>query len=221
MTEPSRRAALYDVDDLVVVERQQDGPRALEGMQGVYSLDGWRDAKDSSREFACEILKISPHTIKMLVPLTGTVGTNVTVEFEHLGKFEGPIIQVLPRALVMKIIGTNEERARVASRLAWITDSDRPEARRFPRMVPVNPESVVALPGGFVLPCDVIDYSCGGVAVYADATPVMGSVVKIGTVLSRVVRHFGGGFAVAFMTVQPSQCVETSILQPALRPAES
>jgi len=206
-----------EMGDLVVVETPQPPPRVLEGMQGVYTLDGWRDANGNSREFACEILKISPHQIKLLVPVTGTVGMHVTVQFEHLGKFEGPIIQVQTRALVMKIVGTHDERVKVASKLAWITDSDKAEGRRFPRIVPVHPETVLVIPGGSVLPCDVIDYSCSGVAVYADAIPAIGSVVKIGTVLSRVVRHFSGGFAVAFLAVQVPDGVESRILQPAAR----
>jgi len=121
----------------------------------------------------------------------------------------------------MKVVGTHEERALIANRLAWITDSDKPEGRRFPRMVPANPATIVTMPGGVVLPCDVIDFSNNGVAVYADTTPAVGSLVKIGKVLSRVVRHFSGGFAVMFVAAQSSQSVEANILQPASRPAVS
>jgi hypothetical protein len=110
VTDQAIRGAFALLDDVVFVERRQP-TRELEGMQGVYTLDGWRDATGNGREFPCEILKISPHMIKLLAPVTGTVGMHVIVQFEHLGKFEGPIIQVLPRGLVMKIIGTNDERA--------------------------------------------------------------------------------------------------------------
>jgi len=55
-----RRTAQDEFSDLVVVERRQPVPRSLEGMHGVYTLDGWRDANGESREFACEIVKISP-----------------------------------------------------------------------------------------------------------------------------------------------------------------
>jgi hypothetical protein len=151
--------------------------------------------------------------MKLAVPVTGTVGKWVTASFEHLGKFEGPIIQVLQRALTMKIIGTNEERAKVASKLAWITDTDKPEGRRYPRMVPANPASTLSVLGSAVASCEVIDYSAGGAAVYADVCPAINSVVKIGKVPSRVVRHFGGGFAVSFLTVQNPELVE-AILQP-------
>ena len=104
-----RRTAQDEFSDLVVVERRQPVPRSLEGMHGVYTLDGWRDANGESREFACEIVKISPHAIKLLAPVTGSVGMHMTVEFENLGTFHGPIIQILPRGLVMKVVGTHEE----------------------------------------------------------------------------------------------------------------
>jgi len=201
-------------DDLLVVERR-DQPRVLEGMRGHYMIEGWRDSQGRSREFDCELLKISPDMIKLAVPVTGTVGNRIVVRFEDLGTFEGAVIQVLHRALVIKIVATLEDKARVAHKLAWITDAERPETRRYPRMVPTQPESTVAMPGNIVIPCEIIDYSLTGAALYADIRPAIGSVVKVGKVLGHVVRHFGGGFAVHFAAVQDVRTVEAAILNPA------
>jgi hypothetical protein len=209
----AQSSAQEALDDLLVIERNEP-PRALVGMRGHYELNGWRDAEGNIRQFECEILKISPHMIKLSATVSAAVGSSIVVYFEHLGKFEGHIIQIQPRVLVMKIFGTNEDRAKVAGKLAWITDAEKPQARRFPRMVPVNPEAIVSLLGEPALPCEVIDYSLGGAAVYADFSPAIGAIVKIGKVLSRVVRHFGGGFAVSFLALQDPQSVEASILQP-------
>jgi hypothetical protein len=157
--------------------------------------------------------------ISLSAPVTGAVGNWVVVNFEHLGKLEGPIIQIQKTSLVMKIFGTNDDRAKVASKLAWLTDAEKKQARRHPRIVPAVPDSVVSLPGvPAPLPCEIIDYSLGGAAVYAEATPPVGTVVKIGNVLSRVVRLFGGGFAVCFMAVQSPQSVESAVLQPTTTP---
>ena len=71
------------------------------------------------------------------------------------------------------------------------------------------------------MPCEVIDYSLGGVAVYADFSPAIGADVKIGKVLGRVVRQFGGGFAVSFLSPQDPRSVEASILQPVSSTADS
>ena len=203
MSNPAHSGAQEGLDDLLVIE-SNDPPRTLVGMRGRYQLEGWRDAEGNVRQFECAILKISPQMISLSAPVTGAVGNWVVAHFEHLGKLEGPIIQIQQRVLVVKIFGTIADRAKLAGKMAWIMDAGKPQARQHFRMVPVTPESIVSLPGEPALPCEVIDYSVGGAAVYADATPAVGSVVKIGKVLSRVVRVFGGGFAVSFMAVQNS-----------------
>jgi hypothetical protein len=220
MSEQALSESPKPLGDLLFVERN-DPPRRLVGMQGYYKLAGWRDADGQNRQFACEILKISPHMIKLSAPVVGPVGGWVEAQFEHLGKFEGPIIQAGQRILIMKIVGTNEDRAKVAGKLAWITDAEKLQARRFPRIVPANPESTVSLPERVVGSCEVIDYSLSGAAVYADTNPATNSVVKIGAVPGRVVRQFNGGFAVAFLVVQDPQSVEGAILQPQSRTASS
>jgi hypothetical protein len=214
MSNPAHANAQDALDDLLVIERN-DPPRALVGMKGRYQLEGWRDAEGNVRQFECAILKITPNTINLSAPVTGAIGNWIVTHFEHFGKLEGPIIQIQQRALVMKIFGTIADRAKVASKIAWIMDAGKPQARQHFRMVPVTPESIVSLPGEPALPCEVIDYSVGGAAIYADASPEVGSVVKLGKVLSRVVRLFGGGFAVSFMAVQNPQVVEEAIFQPA------
>jgi hypothetical protein len=203
-------------DDLLVVDHNAL-QRTLVGLKGHYTLDGWRDAKGQVRKFECEILKVSPHMMKLSAPVTGAVGNRIVVEFKKLGKFEGHIIQILPRVVIMKIFGTIEDSTKVANKLAWITDPAKAEARRYPRIIPTNPDSTIVLPGDAVLPCQIIDYSASGAAVYADANPAIGTVVKIGALLGRVVRQFGGGFAVAFPTIKEPRQVEASIVRPSIR----
>ena len=208
-------------DDLVVIEHSDPLPversdplPPLVGMRGRYQIEGWRDGEGNVRHFECAIIKISPQTINLSVPITGAVGNWVVVNFEHLGKFEGPIIQIQKHALVIKIFGTNDDRTKVASKLAWFMKAEKIQARRYPRIVPATPVSIVSLPGEPALPCEVIDYSLGGAAVYADVSPQIGSIVRVGKVFSRVVRLFGGGFAVAFMAVQKPDSVESAVLRP-------
>ena|SRR5436190_10595979 len=200
--------------DAPPVAERTEAPRKLIGMKGHCTIEGWHDADGNSRQFPCEILKMSPHMLKISTPVVGAVGNWVMASFEHLGKFEGPIIQVSSRVLVMKIFGTNEDRAKVAGKLAWMSDAEKSDGRRFPRMVPANPASTVSAPGGLAVPCEVVDYSASGAAVCADVHPEIGSLVKIGNILGRVVRRFGGGFAVSFLALQDLQSLEASILRP-------
>jgi hypothetical protein len=210
--------ATQPVVEQPVVERSviehTEVPRAAIGMRGNCQIEGWRDAEGNVRQFECTILKISPQAISLSAPVTGAVGKWVVVQFEHLGKLEGPIIQIQKQSLVLKIFGTNEDRTKLANKLAWISNAQKTQGRQHPRIVPVNPESIVTLPGTPPSPCEVIDYSLSGVAVYAEVEPAIGSVVRIGKVFGRVARAFGGGFAVTFVTLQDPHTVEAAILQP-------
>jgi hypothetical protein len=64
------------------------------------------------------------------------------------------------------------------------------------------------LADGSLLPCEIIDYSISGVAVEVDFEAELGTVLKVGKIIGRVVRQFAGGFAVEFANIQPDQVVE-------------
>jgi hypothetical protein len=200
-------------EDIVAVERNAV-PRKLVGLQGHYKLQRWLDAEGSVREFACEILKISPHALQFTAPAPGAIGDWVEVRFEQLGRFEGPIVHTSHRVLGIKIFGTNEDRLKIANMLSWITDAEKPDKRRFPRIVPSEPVSAITQSNGSVATCELMDYSMGGAAVYAEISPAQGAVVKIGTIPGIVVRHFPGGFAVAFLALHSLPMLEGALFEP-------
>jgi len=59
--------------------------------------------------------------------------------------------------------------------------------------------------------CLVLDLSGAGAAISADTIPPVGTVLAVGTIVSRVVRHFDEGFAVQFIERQRPETVETSL----------
>ena len=83
----------------------------------------------------------------------------------------------------MRIVATQQERDRVAAKVAWFEDNSRAERRRFERFVPIEPHSSLSLSSGETLPCTVIDYSIGGAAVFAEVTPAKGTALKIAKVV--------------------------------------
>jgi hypothetical protein len=212
MADARRQDAQSLSDDIVVVEGR-DASRSVVGACGHYTLGHGPNRNGKARKLQCRIVKMSPDRIEVAVPISGSVGDWVVANFGMLGRFEGPVIQVLQRSLVMRIVATNEDRARIAVRIAWI-NSGRPDVRRFPRLLPESPGSTVSLPTGQRFSCRVIDYSVGGAAMSAEFVPTLGAIVKLGSVVGRVVRHFSGGFAVTFPTLQDPQSIESLILQP-------
>jgi hypothetical protein len=190
------------LDDLVVVERTAV-PRSVVGTAGCFTISRCRDSKGKLVIFSCTVVKMSAMAAAFSTSAKVEVGDWVVASFEHLGEFEGPILQVTKRQVLMRIVATQQDRDKVAAKLAWIEDKDHAERRRFERFVPDEPQSTVSLSSGETLPCTVIDYSITGVAVFADLTPAEGTALKIAKLLGRVVRRFSGGFAVNFITVQP------------------
>ena len=67
------------------------------------------------------------------------------------------------------------------------------------------------LPGGSIQSCLVIDLSVSGAAVSAETVPDIGTVLAVGKIIGRVVRHLQGGFAVHFVECQSPDEVEKKL----------
>ena len=86
--------------------------------------------------------------------------------------------------------------------------------RTHARFAPINPNTVLTLPGGVRQHCRVSDVSASGAAILSNARPVVGSIVGIGSLPSKVVREFSNGFAVQFLEIQRASLVEAALLAP-------
>lgn len=219
-------AALNDQDlgDLVAVERRDEPAaadrrtdiRVITSIPGRYLLASHRDEGGERREFACRALNMSPHAMLLAAPVAGPPGERVIAHFDRFGRLDGVIVRVLSRGFVMRISATEEERVRLAAKLAWLEDyknHDTHEARRHERIVPRNPHSWVTLADGRTVDCFVIDVSVSGVAVSADVKPAIGTVMAVGRVVGRVRRHFAEGFAVEFVQVQDMDVLPSLLLR--------
>ncbi len=202
------RAATLPFDsagDIVAVDRRAD-IRVLTNVPGRYSLGSRQDSLSRRRDFACRALNMSPQAMLLAAPVSGPVGERVVCHFDRFGRIEGTIIRVLPRGgFVMSIQASEDDRAKLAVKLAWIEDHknhDVHEARKHERIIPRDPYSTITLADGSVQTCLVIDMSASGVAVSADIVPPLGTPLAVGTVVGRVRRHFAEGFAVEFVDVQ-------------------
>ena len=116
---------------------------------------------------------------------------------------------------VFRIVACNEERSKLLRKLIWLEQNknfDVPDMRTHKRVVPEAPHSTLIFPDGSMLGCFVIDMSASGVAVSADVVPEIGTVLAVGKVASRVVRHFSEGFAVQFRHSQSTHNIEQLII---------
>jgi hypothetical protein len=185
---------------------------------GRYSFKNWYDRQGKLREFSCRVTGISPHEMALIVPVMGRAGADLTVVCEEFGPLEGTVSRPTSLGFTMQIRATDEERAKLADKIAWHEKFQKRETadnRKSKRIVPTDPLSTLVLADGSCRRCFVIDMSASGVAVSAEIVPELRTPLAVGKVVGRVVRHLPGGFAVEFVEPQDIRALERMIIRPA------
>jgi hypothetical protein len=204
-----------ELDDVVFVERRRD-VRIIVNIGGRFSLSDRRDARGERRVFACRAVNLSPRAVALASVVNTKQGERVIAHIDHVGKLEGAVQRTLERGFVMSISATDDERERLADKIEWLEkhkNHDVIDKRADERIVPTNPYSRMILPNGSRETCLVLDISVSGAAVSANTVPSITTVLAIGTVIGRVVRHFEGGFAVQFIEPQNRHMLEALVIR--------
>lgn len=203
-------------------ERRQD-VRIIVSIPGYYSLASHLNPRGERKLYACRAVNISTLSIALAAPVCGQVGEFAFATVDHLGKLEGSITRLLNGGFVMGIEGSDEERARFAAKIEWLEqykNLDVPDQRADRRLIPENPYSRLMFADGATIPCFILDLSASGAAISAQIVPEIGAVLAVGKLVSRVVRHFKGGFAVQFVERKgPTRVAASSKLRPLVRHA--
>src|ERR1700674_3978592 len=197
-------------EDVGVAEQRRE-VRIVVSIPGRYSLADVRDARGERRVFACRAVNLSAQSIALAGPVNGKIGARGIADMFHLGRVEGTLARVFDRGFAMSVRARGEERARLADRIEWLAkhkDEQVPDQRADARFAPINPYSRLILSDGTVMICFVVDVSISGAGISAEIVPEIGTVVAVGRVIGRVVRHFDGGFSVKFVEVQSRGWVE-------------
>jgi hypothetical protein len=195
---------------------RQDGKPAF-ALSARYSFKNWLDSQGKRRDFACRLIGISPREMVLIVPVTGRPGFAVAMECEEFGRWQGVVNRATSHGFAMQIIATDEERARLADKIAWYEKVQKQETvdnRKHKRIVPNNPLSMLLMGDGSSLGCFIIDMSVSGAAVSAEVIPNIGTPLAVGSIVSRVVRHRADGFAVKFVEAQDIRSLERMIHEP-------
>jgi hypothetical protein len=157
------------------------------------------------REFPCQVVDMSPGGMALIAPVTGQPGERVIAYVDHLGRLEGHIARILQNGFAMTISATPRKRDKLAAQLTWLANRNilgLPEDRRHGRTMPRNPITRLVLPNGLNVSVRIIDVSQSGAGIATDQRPPIGTLVTLGKVQGRVVRHLEDGFAVEFTRLQ-------------------
>lgn len=157
------------------------------------------------REFPCQVLEMSPGEAIIVAPVSGKVGERVIAYLDHIGRVEGSIIDDDEGGFTIELSASARKRDKMAAQLTWLANKDilnLPEDRRHERVVPDNRHSTIVLEDGRRYNCKIIDISLSGAAVELDVRPALGTLVTLGRMRARIVRHFQDGIAVEFASSQ-------------------
>ena len=166
------------------------------------------------REFPCQVLNMSPGGIAVIAPVSAQPGERVIAYIDHLGRLEGYVARLFQNGFAMTISATTRKRDKLAAQLTWLANRHilgLPEDRRHGRMVPRKPIARLILPNGLNVSCRIIDISQSGAGLATDQRPQLGSLVTLGKVPGRVVRHLEDGFAMEFTRLQHPDFLEDAI----------
>jgi hypothetical protein len=204
-----------DILSVAAVERRRDA-RIIVNIPARFSLSDIRDERGERRIFAGRVVNLSASAVAFASPVGARMGERVIAHVYHLGKLEGPVVRVLERGFVMSVAASEEDRDKLVDKIAWLEKHqhhDVADLRADPRVVPTNPYSWMMLSDGRTETCLVLDLSVSGAAISADTVPDIGTVLAIGSIVGRVVRHFEGGFGVRFVERQSLSEVQAMALR--------
>jgi hypothetical protein len=193
------------IEKVTEVERQFQSVKV--NMFGRYMLE-------NKREFPCQIDEMSPGTAKMSGPQAGEVGERVIAYMDHVGRLEGKVLRTYPGGFAMSINATPQKRDRLAAKITWVANRHElslPEDRRHERVTPTTKLAEIKLEDQRTYSARIIDLSLSGAAVEMEVRPAIGTLIWIGNMRGRVVRHFDDGVALEFAILQTHDTLQDYI----------
>ncbi len=155
-------------------------------------------------EHDCIVEAMSPGDAVIVCRSMPVNGERIVAYLDHIGRIEGRVFEISPRTFAISINATERKRDKLAAQLTWLANKHElglPEDRRHERKAPTTPVSEIRLDDGRRYPCRIIDLSMSGAAVEIDVRPAFGTMITLGNMRGRVVRHFQEGIAMEFLMV--------------------
>jgi hypothetical protein len=164
-----------------------------------------RFMREDKQEYPCQVINMSAGGMAVLAPVVCQDGERIVAYLDNLGRIEGVVVRSFEGGFAMRILASLHKRERIANLLTWLTNQKAlglGEERKHERVVPRINASKLILPNGDVHNCRVIDVSLSGASVACAIKPEIGTVVILGRMRGRVVRHHDQGIALQFVELQ-------------------
>lgn len=164
-----------------------------------------RFMREDKQEFPCQVINMSPGGMALLSPVSCANDERVVAYLDNFGRIEGVVTRSFEGGFAVRIMASQFKREKIANMLTWITNQESlglNEERQHERVVPRNSSSKLILPNGEVHPCSIIDVSLSGASIASVIRPPLETMVILGRMRGRVVRHHDQGVAIHFADLQ-------------------
>jgi len=164
-----------------------------------------RFMREDKQEYPCQVVNMSPGGMVVLSPVSCADNERVVAYLDNFGRIEGVVMRSFEGGFAVRILASHFKREKIANMLTWITNQEAlglTEERQHERVVPINPSSKLILPNGEVHACRVIDVSLSGASIDSEVRPPVETMVILGRMRGRVVRHHEHGVAIQFAELQ-------------------
>ncbi len=164
-----------------------------------------RFMRASKHEFPCKLIDVSVGGAALMSPAELDLGERVIAYFDQLGGLEGTVVRNFPGGFALQFTMTAHKREKLAATLMFMLNKhEQPgiEARRHERVATKTNTQSLTLAEGLTVACEIADMSISGASILTPARPALGSMIKLGNLNARVVRHHDRGIALEFVDVQ-------------------
>jgi hypothetical protein len=143
-------------------------------------------------------------------PIEVDAGERIVVYFDHLGGLEGHVIRLFEGGFAMQFKITSHKREKLAAQLTWLINRDvlsSSTQRQHDRLSVEDRSHSVVLDSGETLDCRVVDVSISGASLNMDVRPPVGTILTLGRLRARVMRHHEQGIGVRFIDIQEPEAL--------------
>jgi hypothetical protein len=164
-----------------------------------------RFMRDDKPEYPCEVINMSARGMALLSPVACADQERIVAYLDKFGRIEGVVVRPSRAGLPSVSWRAPAKCEKIANSLTWITNEKAlglTDKRSYERVAVANPSSKLILPSGEVHACKVIDVSLSGASIAIEARPPVNTMVILGRMRGRVVRHHDQGVGIQFATRQ-------------------
>jgi hypothetical protein len=164
-----------------------------------------RFMRASKHEFPCKMIDISVGGAALMSPVEPEMGEKIIAYFDQVGGLEGKVVRVQPGGFAIEFTITAHKREKLAATLMFMANKHElpsVESRRHERIAVSGDNKILTLAEGLKISCEVIDMSISGASIATPARPDIGTMLRLGNLNAKVVRHHDRGIGLEFVDVQ-------------------